>query len=636
MLETFNLVTEPWIPCVNVRGEMTELSLQAVFEQAHDWRAITDNNPLTVACLHRLLLAIIHHAIDGPKSLREWGILWKNKNFSGTPIQDYLTEKQARFDLFSETAPFYQTPDFEIKKEDNKKKNDEIKKEDNKKKNDFTPSNKLCLELAAGNNKTLFDHNLDVAPIALCPNQAARALITTQMYSLGGGQGPTSNLFGKHPYLGDAPLIGKIVVLLQGDNLFETLLLNLLVYDKETKPMACIGEDLPVWERRNNEAPKKRNPNGYLDYLTWRSRHIRLLPEPYEGKTVVRQIYLAQADSLPTAFSEKERDPMVAYQEKDKKQMPISLRIERAFWRDSASLFAFSQKQDDKDYRPLAFQQAATLMDRKWKILPRKRLNCFIVGLANDDAKLLAWRLEESTILEGMLTNEKLVSTLVAALQWAEKIGNALRDQVTDLARALLSKGRKDAKIKRERVDNLVKTLGTEALFWANLELPFREFLGDLPNRDLNDWQKTVVKIACQAFDNTTENCLGYSARELQARVENDFNPDKIVRDLKKRDAEQHQSEEETPKAETPKKQPQKEAVKVSAKQLPKAEIPERQSQPEAVKVSAKQMPKAETPKKQLQQEAAKVSAKAIPKKPKKQPRKVARGESGGQQSLFS
>ena len=112
MQPTFNLVTEPWIPVVTLSGQWQELSLREVLAQAHELRSITDNNPLTTAALHSLLLAILHRAIAGPKNYTEWKQLWHKQNLLDPRLENYLTDWQHRFDLFAPDYPFYQTAHF--------------------------------------------------------------------------------------------------------------------------------------------------------------------------------------------------------------------------------------------------------------------------------------------------------------------------------------------------------------------------------------------------------------------------------------------------------------------------------------------------------------------------------------------
>lgn len=65
MTISFNLIDEPWIPCIRLDGKPDELSLRAVFAQAHQLREIRGDSPLETASLHRLLLAVLHR-VFGP------------------------------------------------------------------------------------------------------------------------------------------------------------------------------------------------------------------------------------------------------------------------------------------------------------------------------------------------------------------------------------------------------------------------------------------------------------------------------------------------------------------------------------------------------------------------------------------
>ena len=75
---TFNLVDQPWIPCVWLDGRRELLGLEAVLVRAHELRDIYDDSPLVTVSLHRLLLALVHHALRGPARMSDWATLWRN------------------------------------------------------------------------------------------------------------------------------------------------------------------------------------------------------------------------------------------------------------------------------------------------------------------------------------------------------------------------------------------------------------------------------------------------------------------------------------------------------------------------------------------------------------------------------
>lgn len=212
----FNLMDEPWLPCLAPDGRRCELGIRDALAQAHELACLRDGSPLVTAALHRLLLAILHRAVEGPKDEKDWARLWRRGQFDAPEIGRYLDAWRQRFDLFDAAHPFCQVARFEV--------------------GACSPAAQLAQELSRGNNPVLFDHTVEDDAPPVSPPEAARRLVGNQVFALGGGVGATSNLFGKHPNLTHAPLAGGVTALLAGDTLFETLMLNLLVYSPEASP----------------------------------------------------------------------------------------------------------------------------------------------------------------------------------------------------------------------------------------------------------------------------------------------------------------------------------------------------------------------------------------------------------------
>jgi len=501
---SFDLTAEPWITANNIQGRPGTYSLIELLRQAPGLREITDPNPLTIGALMRLLLAILHRAINGPRSYADWSKLWNEKSFEQCGVIEYLEGSRERFDLFSEVTPFYQTAGFTAY--------------GTKGSTNTAVSHKLTHDLATGNNKTLFDHSLDEQPLAMTPAQAARGLLTTQLYGLGGGQGPISNLFSqKHPNLAHAPLIAGALVFLRGDNLFETLMLNLLRYDADRIPMACIGDDRPIWERDDLPTPGEKIPTGYLEYLTWRSRHIRLLPEWDGGEILVWHLYIAQAESFPRDFQVHEQDPMFAYREtKDGGLLPLKLQADRALWRDSASLFEYStDEKKGNRRRPAAFGQLANLMGRTIK--QQRYFRCFVIGLVNAQANPLLWRMEEMSPPVSLLEDRDQVRELRMALQRAETVSDRLCYCTRVLAEALLTLNRRSPD--KKDLEKMENTLRTGPDYWAALEGPFYEFLKNPNDEAERQWADSLFTSAREAMERGAAQYVASSARDLQAQV---------------------------------------------------------------------------------------------------------------------
>jgi len=271
-MPTFDLIQEAFIPCVRRDGSAAEYGLRDVLVKAHEIADLKDDSPLVTVALHRLLLAILHRCYDGPKKSSERVAVYKTGRFDATRITEYLEKWKERFDLFSETYPFYQRAGFKTAE----------------------PSgvNRLAQELSRGNNAALFDHTTDDPPPALSPAQTARVVVAEQAFAVGGGKSDTGSTT-------HAPLVSGAVVLARGNTLFETLWLNLTTYDGEERPVASEPEDAPVWERPPVDPHRMPpTPSGYLDYLTWQGRTLRVIPETENEKVVVRRVSYAQGRRL--------------------------------------------------------------------------------------------------------------------------------------------------------------------------------------------------------------------------------------------------------------------------------------------------------------------------------------------------
>ena len=96
MSRSFNLISDPWIPCIDLEGRERELNLGQTLARAHRLREILDNSPLVTVSLHRFLLAILHRYY-GPKNEETWIALWQQGRFDGAPLESYWERWRSRF-----------------------------------------------------------------------------------------------------------------------------------------------------------------------------------------------------------------------------------------------------------------------------------------------------------------------------------------------------------------------------------------------------------------------------------------------------------------------------------------------------------------------------------------------------------
>ncbi|HET6574868.1 MAG TPA: type I-E CRISPR-associated protein Cse1/CasA, partial [Fimbriiglobus sp.] len=383
--------------------------------------------------------------------------------------------------------------------------------------------NRLTQELSRGNNTALFDHTIDDLPPAFTPAQATRAVVAEQAFAFSAGRGKKGE-----PHTADSPVCRCVIILARGDTLFETLWLNLTVYNPATKdpvPSLTDGEDRPVWERDERGRPDRDPPipTGYLDYLTWQSRALLLQPEnETDGDVVVRRVSYAQGRKFerPAGFF----DPMAAYRRDTQTGFPAVRLIEdKALWRDSAALFQFAEA--DQFRGPTVLETLGQLAPDVLPRAHRYRLSAF--GLCTDKAKVHFWRHETLPLSLHYLDHPIRRNALKRALGLAEAVASdVLRRAVWAAVSAALT-GDQGQAPDRRRVSDAVKGFRVEDLYWSELERPFRllltdigeaalEGLEDTLDNGVRDWYRgTLRPAAWRAYERTVGRLD--SARELRA-----------------------------------------------------------------------------------------------------------------------
>ena len=419
---SFNLIDQPWIPCVmSGSGHFEHLGIRDTLLQAGRIHEIADPSPLITPALHRLLLAILHRNF-GPATEDNWFQLWEAASFPSDVLDRYFVRWRCRFDLLDPERPFYQAKSVRAEY--------------------AVPAAKLVPELASGNNATLFDHTTEEhgAPFALA--KAARSLVALQSFAVGGlvslekGQDPKQFKSAR-----GAPLVKGAVALVKGQNLVETLLLNLHRYSaSEGEPFPCTGSDLPAWEKECEPKAADRYPTGYLDLLTWQSRRVRLLAESTpDGQLAVSSVVIMKGEQIPEDWPLRGRETMLAFKKNPNAKgdqpawFPVSHQPERAVWRDSLALV---ESMADQTTRPKTVDWLHDLVVIGY--LPRRAvLSLDLMGLSTDQAKVLMWRHERMPLPLTYLHNAPLVEQLGLSLSLAEQTATILLGSVGNLVRQI-------------------------------------------------------------------------------------------------------------------------------------------------------------------------------------------------------
>lgn len=300
-MSQFNLLDEKWLVVMTgEKGETEEVSLKALFGNAHRYKRLAGETPTQDFAVLRLLLAVLHTVFtrftatgeyyewvavdtdtfqvkeeideDDISEYKEdlyatWKTLWKKGEFPDI-VNEYLEKYRHRFNLLDETYPFFQfpeigEPDYPYSATDNgsNKLNGKILEGDPRKPRLFMSQYQNGLEYSV----------------------AARWLLYTNGYAPSKSGNPGKKK--KRESTGVAYL-GKLgSIYASGKNLFETLLLNL-----NLPQSACVQK--PIWEAEPQINHFQAIPDNLAQLFTYPSRQL-LLKANENSKIVEYRLDLA-------------------------------------------------------------------------------------------------------------------------------------------------------------------------------------------------------------------------------------------------------------------------------------------------------------------------------------------------------
>ena len=260
----FNLIDEAWIPVIDKEGSPREVSIREALLRAHEYRDLGGELATTRFAIARLLLAIVYRALDmdrlenrweeDPRQV--WRELWHADALPSGPIETYLNQHAARFDLTHAAAPFMQVPDLQTAK------------------GAWKPVDLIMADVDV--DRPLFTMRSQVETLTL--PEAARWLVHANAYDYSGiksgalGDDRAKGGRGYPMGVGWCGWLGG--VLLTGRDLRETLLLNYIA-DRPDIDEA----DVPIWEQPplQSRARKAREIGsvGPIALMTWPQRRFR-------------------------------------------------------------------------------------------------------------------------------------------------------------------------------------------------------------------------------------------------------------------------------------------------------------------------------------------------------------------------
>jgi CRISPR system Cascade subunit CasA len=494
---TFDLIDDPWIPCLMAGGATEELSLRRVLLEAHHVRELSLDVPTQLPPVLRLMLAILHRAlaqggVSGPRKHESWSVLWDRGGLPAEPVNRYLNHWQDRFQLFHPSHPFMQAANLRTAK-------------------DETKTIALLIPFAAsGNNTPLFSATRDSDPPTLTCAEAARWLLHIHAWDTAaiktGAAGDPKVKAGKTTGNPPGPL-GQLGVLIPtGETLWHTLMFNLLVLGPETSS----DSDRPCWENTPLTAEwQVRHPYGLLDLYTWPSRRVRLFPELTGDGVRVRRAVVTAGDRIADVSLLTEKEPHTAWlrneaQEKKLNRPRVFLpgrhQPGRELWRGLETILAQARanRPGSNAKGPYILDQLAEREDN----LGDAQVRLLGVGISyGNKSAVIDESYADIMPLPVVLIAAHGVQRQSAALEavrMLDGVANALAKLAADLARA--------TGCDEDRLLDGQRRSARSRLYTA-LDAQFRRWMGRLaqpttdPESALADWSQTVKAEADQVAE---------------------------------------------------------------------------------------------------------------------------------------
>lgn len=465
--------------------QVKEVSLTELFETWETLREIQADNPPTTLAIYRLLLAILHRAYQGPRNEEHWEEIFED---NGRKAIAYLQQQADCFNLLHPQQPFMQDP--------------------------VLPIDKAVPVYAIHTMSTsqVFSHEHDWSGYSIALAPAARMLVRLQSVDITSLRAFYAGQSSGNRSAVNTPTINAANVLIQGTTLKQTLLFNLIRYNPEAGyPSVINGDDLPTWETSYAGKPQKTVPQGYISYLTFPWRRLRL----FVDNDAIYQINITMGNSLPDKVSAQQWECGVAYRD-DK---PVRLSLSKQLWRDADSFILSAEK----NHRPRIVDWLADLQSED---LVEDTVTLQITGFSADKAKPLGWSTATFAAPRQYITDEELAATLKRAIALAEDHQQIFRSFRGSPYAAL-------AEVLKGDAGSLAQALDGESRYWAELDRRFPELLAALPQDGkteadgitrygytaLPDWMQTIQTAARDAFTESIASIRNYEARAKALRA---------------------------------------------------------------------------------------------------------------------
>lgn len=519
-------MTEPWIKVLTRDNREQTVSLATLFRSSQDYMQLNGDLPAQDVAVLRLILAILltvysRYQNDGqvynwvdldpatmqptkfdaqqltqaaPQDLlTTWQQLWQAGHFSPV-VTSYLMHYQDQFDLYGPQQPFYQVTLDQYNQLVPKNKQLDFTKGRVPGRVDIKQINRL---LSESNNKINVFANCDYRHKNDYTNDSlARWLITYQNYA---GKTDKTKIFPTAGSLGKGWLYNLNPVYAVGQNLFETLMLNLTLVPQDVPVDVHSINQQPIWEQDIHDYVKYRLqkpvPANLAELYTMPSRLLYFNP-------ITQAVYAAgyPAVDLRDAFVE----PMTTWKPDQTKQHLIPATrylnsVNRGMWRNFGQYVALN---NTDNHRPGIVTWLKFLSQFQYL---NAEIHLRTAGFINDGQPASQMpaaafsddlRIQADILFDGDLSQQKT---------WPAQI-EAVIDQTNQVGTYIWHFGKNVANLRQLADPNeLARRLTGE--YYQMLNHPFKVWLASLRKTDnandrLQEWRDQVYLIARQVVTN--------------------------------------------------------------------------------------------------------------------------------------
>lgn len=542
-MSEFNLIDEPWIKVItDYKGTTKLVGLREFFQNAENYIDLAGDMPTQDFAVMRFLLAILHtvfsrydasgnsyEMVDLNEKMQQvanvdeeyeeeyedalmetWENLWNAGKFPEIVI-DYLECWHDRFYLFDDEFPFYQVTKYEIDASKISKVNP----------SEILGKNINRLVSESGNKIALFSpkfsykNNKEI----LTPDEVIRWIITYQSYT-----GLSDKvIFGKEKYKASKGWLFDLGgVFLSSDNLYKTLILNLVLVDNSNSQYNTKIQK-PAWESSAKDLIEKYMKSSFVDniaelYTAW-SRAVYISdfdPEKPFKMGIVKLPELMHEDNF--------LEPMTVWRynkngPNKEKFTPRKHQLNKSIWRSFGLLTKTEYANEGNSNMPKRKPGIIDWLNYLDDYIGNEFIMINSISM-EDDGNATSWvpvnEIVDSLYIEGEIVND------LDKEGWIGRI-NQIVDRTKEVVDKTFRSFVNDVNKIRNIDSNDYVSKYTESLYYE-LDKPFRDWLASIDYMDNKDekteeWYKELKKIAISQAEKIVADS---GPRDFTGIIEND------------------------------------------------------------------------------------------------------------------